>query len=166
MDVKRMPANHRFGERGGITISRRPNNCPSNENAPGPNNAIPTAVITKSSATSETPSDASGGAGIHERVIPNVHPPTNTLARGVMKPIIKPAPPSSKITATAHTAAVRSTLPASSSAPTATATPPNAARRSSNPIPGLPLGNVENSLCSGTLPLAHSTNARHRRLSV
>jgi hypothetical protein len=34
-------------------------------------------------------------------------------------------------------------------------------RNRSNPTPGLPLGKVENSLCSGALPLAHATkNAR------
>jgi hypothetical protein len=56
---------------------------------------------------------------------------------------------------------VRATAPDNSRAPSVTVMPPSAARRRSNPMPGRPLGKVENSLCSGSLPLAHGTNARH-----
>ena len=154
-----------LGKRGGITISRRPNKFPSIENAPGPKRAIPIAVMTMSKAMSEVPNDARGGAGIHEKTIPTTQNPTSKLANGVRNPMIMPAPLTRNVSPTAHTSRVRSIRPDRSDAPSATAMPPSAARIRSSPMPGWPPGKVENSLCSGILPLAHTKTARRCNLS-
>jgi len=149
------------GERGGITISRRPNKRPSTENAPGPSKAMPMAVTNINAATKRTPNDARGGAGIQERVMAKTHKATTKLASGVMNPTIKPSPLRSSIAETLHTRTEWWLKPERYKPPRRTAIPPRAARNSSRPIPGRPLGNVENSLCSGTLPRAQTTTARH-----
>jgi hypothetical protein len=157
---------HRSGERGGITISRRPNKCPSTENAPGPSKAIPTATIAISKATNTAPRDTSGGAGTQGSVVLKMHRARRALASGVINPAIKPAPLTSNMAAMIQTTTGRSLRPDRYKTPNTTATAPKAARKRSRPIPGRPLGKVENSLCSETLPLAHSTTARHCGLSL
>lgn len=146
---------HRSSENGGITISRRPNKCPSRENAPGPSKAIANAMIASGTATIKV----RGGEGIQENNIPNTHKPTTELTTGVMNPIIKPTPLASIIDAAIHTIGVRPVEDVSCKAASSKAMPPRATRSSSSPMPGPPLGKVENSLCSGILPLAHTTGA-------
>ena len=148
-----------------MTISRRPNKFPSMENAPGPKRAMPIAVVTMSKAMSVVPKDARGGAGIHDKIIPTAPSPTSKLANGVMNPMIMPAPLTRNVSPAAHTGRVRSIRPDRSDAPSATAMPPSAARIRSSPMPGWPPGKVENSLCSGILPLAHTKKARRCNLS-
>lgn len=126
------------------------------ENAPGPKRAMPVAVMTMSKAMSVVPKDARGGAGINEKIIPTTHNPTSKLANGVMNPMIMPAPLTRNVSPTAHTSRVRSIRPDRSAAPSAMAMPPSAARIRSSPMPGWPPGKVENSLCSGILPVAHT----------
>jgi len=145
-----------------MTISRRPNKCPSTENAPGPSNAIADAVMTMSTATIVV----RGGAGIQVNMIPKTHKPTSELASGVMNPMIKPAPPANNIDVAIHTIGDRPIEAVSSRVPSSKAVPPSAARSRNNPMPGLPLGKVENSLCSGILPLAHTTDARQSNLTT
>jgi hypothetical protein len=130
-----------------MTISRRPNKYPSRENAPGPSKTIPTAVSAITKAASLAPSKANGGAGNQENVIPKTHSPTIKLANGVINPITKATPPPTKVKATVHTARVRSIRPDRYRAPKVVAIPPTAARSSNSPMPGLPPGKVENSLC-------------------
>lgn len=153
------------GERGGITISRRPNKCPSTENAPGPNKAIPMAVTTISRVTSVRPSEASGGPGIQAKAIQRTERPASKLASGVKKPRIKPAPLRRNRPETTQTSGVRSANPANSRAPSDTAMPPRAVRKRSSATPGLPLGKVENSRCSGSLRSRTQTNARNSKVS-
>jgi hypothetical protein len=113
------------------------------------------------------PSESNEGPGTHERVIPRTQSPANKLASGVRNPTIKPAPLASNRDATAHTSGVRPVRTANSTAPNATALPPSAIRNRSSPMPGRPLGKVENSRCSGPLPLAHTAKTHDEsRLSV
>jgi hypothetical protein len=149
---------HCSSECGGITISRRPNKCPSTENAPGPSNPIANAMITIGTAAI----GVRGGAGIQDNNIPKTHKPTTELATGVMNPMIKPTPLASNIDEAIHTTGVRPVEAVSSGVPSSNAIPPRAARSRSNPTPGPPLGKVENSLCSGNLPLAHTTGSLTR----
>lgn len=151
------------GERGGITISRRPNKCPSIENAPGPNKAIPMAVMTISRVTSVTPSEASGGPGIRAKAIQRTQRPAIKLASGVKKPRIKPAPLSRNRPETTHTSGVRSANLTNSRAPSDTAMPPRAVRKRSSATPGLPLGKVENNRCSGASVRAHKQSHDTRK---
>jgi len=122
---------------------------------------MPMAVTNINAATKRTPNDARGGAGIQERVMAKTHKATTKLASGVMNPTIKPSPLRSSIAETLHTRTEWWLKPERYKPPRRTAIPPRAARNSSRPIPGRPLGNVENSLCSGTLPRAQTTTARH-----
>jgi hypothetical protein len=134
-----------------MTISRRPKRWPSTENAPGPNRAIATAVISRKRAARGRVIEATAGAGSQEREIPRMQRPMSRLANGVIKPTIKESPARRSATATSQTKGVRAARPDRSNAPNDTAMPPSATRKRSNPRPGRPLGNVENNLCSASL---------------
>lgn len=77
---------------GGITISRRPNKRPSQENAPGPSKANAAAVIIIPNATCLASCKPEEGAGNHERTIPRKHSPTKSAAYGVTNPATRAAP--------------------------------------------------------------------------
>jgi hypothetical protein len=143
-------------DEGGITISRRPNKRPSRENAPGPSNAIATAVTIIPKDTSLASCKPQEGAGSHEKAIPRKHSPTKSPAYGVRNPIAKAAPPAVKIKPITHLSKEVLDGPERYRIPAAVAAKPTAARKSNKPIPGLPPGNVEYNLCSAYLPCAPS----------
>jgi len=149
----RAGSHHESGEDlGGITISRRPNKRPSIEKAPGPSKPIPAAITTTSRTSSRAAKIASGGVGNQENAIPNTQSPMPRLANGVRNPITKATPPMINTEAMTHTAVACSIVLERDRAPKVTASPPSAARTRSSPIPGLPPGKVENSLCRGKPP--------------
>jgi len=112
------------------------------------------AVANVSSVNNVTPIDPTGGPGTHESAMVNTQKPDNMLANGVTKPAIRPTPPRDNRLPTIHTTGVCWLRLANSSVPSAMAMQPSAVRIRSNPMPGLPLGKAENSLCSANLLLA------------
>ncbi len=142
-----------------MTISRRPNNRPSREKAPGPSKAIATAVIIIPKETSLASCKSHEGGGSNEKAIPRKHSPTKSPAYGVRNPIAKAAPPIVKAKPTTNLPRELSDQPERYRIPTAAAAKPTATRKSNNPMPGLPPGNVEYNLCSAYLPCAPSENA-------
>ena len=150
-------------EEGGITISRRPNKRPSRENAPGPSNAITTAVMIIPKATSLASCKPQEGAGNHEKAIPRKNIPTKRPTHGVRIPIAKAAPLVVKIRPITHLSKEVLDGPQRYKTPTAVAASPTAARNSNNPRPGLPPGNVEYNLCSAYLPCASSETHYHSK---
>jgi hypothetical protein len=79
-------------EEGGITISRRPNNRPSREKAPGPSNVSAAAVTIIPQATSLASCKPQEGAGNQERAIPRKHNPIKSPANGVKNPAARARP--------------------------------------------------------------------------
>ena len=137
---------------GGIKISRRPNSRASNENTPGPSKAI-AMDITISSKDAAFPTNGRFAAiGSQENAFARVTIVIRTLATGVRNPIKRSAP---------HTAsAMQATRPPvrlpsfeRQIKPCAEAMAPTTTRINSSAVPGLPPGNVENSLCSDVLPI-------------
>lgn len=100
------------------------------------------------------------GAGNQEKAIPNTQSPIPRLAKGVRNPITKAVPPRIKTAAMTHPAAACPIRLETNRVPKVRAMPPSDTRRRNSPIPGLPAGNVENSLCSGNL--RHAYNKRNR----
>ena len=154
----RITGGHDSGGRdeGGITISRRPNSRPSRENAPGPSNAIATAVTIIPKAASLASCKPHEGGGNHEKAIPRKHSPTKSPTYGVRNPIARAAPAVVKVKPITHLSKEVSDEPERYRIPTAAAAKPTARRKTNKPIPGLPPGNVEYSLCSAYLPCAPS----------
>jgi hypothetical protein len=136
---------------GGITISRRPNNRPSSEKAPGPSNAIATAVMIIPNATSLASCKPQEGSGNHEKAIPRKHIPTTSPTYGVRNPIPRAAPQIVSVKPANHLSKEGLDVPERYRTPTAVAASPTATRNSSKPMPGLPPGNVEYNLCSADL---------------
>jgi len=160
----RAGSGYESGDLGGITISRRPNKRPSIEKAPGPSKPIPAAVTTTSRTSSGAANIANGGPGNQENAIPNKHSPMPRLAKGVRNPITKATPPMINTEPMTHTAAACSILLERYRAPKVIASPPSAARTRSSPIPGLPPGKVENSLCRGKPPPCAKRNSLRTKL--
>jgi hypothetical protein len=136
---------------GGIKISRRPNNRPSREKAPGPSNAIATAVIIIPKAASLASCKPHEGAESHEKAIPRKHAPTKSPAYGVRNPIARAAPQIVNVKPANHLSKEGLDVPERYRIPTAVAASPTAARNSNKPMPGLPPGNVEYNLCRAYL---------------
>jgi hypothetical protein len=134
-----------------MTISRRPNKRPSREKAPGPSNAIATAVMIIPKATSLASCKPQEGGGNHEKAIPRKHIPTRSPAYGVRNPIARAAPPIVKVKPASHLSNEGLDVPERYKTPTAVAASPTAARNNNKPMPGLPPGNVEYNLCSAYL---------------
>ena len=139
-------------EDGGITISRRPNRRPSSEKAPGPSNASATAVIVIANATSLASCKAQEGAGNQENAIPRKQIPTSNPAIGVRNPAARAVPLMIKTSPRNHFSENDVNGPERQEIPPAAAKRPTAVRKSRRPMPGLPPGNVEYSLCSANLP--------------
>ena len=139
------------GDERGITISRRPNMRPSRENAPGPSNAIATAVIIIPKDTSLASCKPQKGAGNHEKAIPRKHSPTKRPAYGVRNPIARATPATVRTKPITPFSKEVSGGPERYRTPAEAAAKPTAARKSNKPIPGLPPGNVEYNLCSAYL---------------
>lgn len=100
---------------------------------------------------SRAPMGINDGAGNKENAIPNTQSPIPRLAKGVRNPITKAMPPKINTEAKTHTAAACPIRLETNRVPKVSAMPPSETRRRSSPIPGLPAGNVENSLCSRNL---------------
>ena len=79
-------------DEGGITISRRPNNRPSREKAPGPSNASAIAVMIIPKATIRASCMPQDEVGNDEREMPRKHRPTRSPANGVKNPAARDAP--------------------------------------------------------------------------
>ena len=142
-----------LGDRGawGIMISRRPNKQQSTERAPGPSNATAAALMTTRSAGKGALNRFSTGGESHERATPMVASATSAPARGVKNPMNSDIPlavisaPASQVSNVELALLVRYTPPC------ITAVIPTAARNSSKPTPGYPLGNAEYNRCRSCL---------------
>ena len=75
-----------------MTISRRPNNRPSTEKAPGPSKAMAAAMMNTPTATSLASFKAKSGAGNHAIAIPKKQSPTSSPASGVKIPTARAVP--------------------------------------------------------------------------
>lgn len=96
--------NHDSGgrDKGGITISRRPNKQPSREKAPGPSKASAAAVMIMPKAANLASYKPQEGAGNQERAIPREHSPTKSPANGVKNPAAMAAPLVTKTKPSSH----------------------------------------------------------------
>jgi hypothetical protein len=154
---------------GGITISRRPNNRPSREKAPGPSKARATATTIIPKANSLPSCEPQEGAGNQEKANPRKHRPTKTPANGVNNPAAKAAPLAIKTKPNSHLPGVGLDGPERYRMASAAAVRPTATRNNNRPTPGLPSGNVEYSLCSANLPGAPTelhVNSRYGEIRV
>ena len=133
-------------------MSRRPNKRPSQEKAPGPSNASATAEMTIPNATSLTSCTNRADAGNHERAIPRKQIPISSPAIGVRNPAVNNTPPMIRTTPSIRSSEEEPDGPEKYNTPAAAAARPTATRNSNSPMPGLPPGKVEYSLCSANLP--------------
>ena len=130
----------------GMTISRLPKRRESTEKAPGPSNARDIAITTIRPAV--IPERLASGNANEAKATVKQDAAAMLLATGVRNPKRRhtPLPKATKLVASAGVATPPSF--AKSDIASMINTSPTAARRISNPAPGPPLGNVENSLCS------------------
>jgi hypothetical protein len=167
MDAKAPRAGHHdSGGRmeGGITISRRPNNRPSKENAPGPSRLIAMAQTIIAPATVLVSCRLHPGAGNQEAAMPAKQTATKTAAAGVRSPTASATPLTSRTPPSNQLSARATDTIANVKTPAAAAVKPRAVRSSKSPKPGRPPGKVENSLCSAYLPGALIINPLHLRV--
>jgi hypothetical protein len=128
-------------------ISRRPNKRRSTETDPGPRKANAAAMATTRTAGSGALNRFGVGGGNHKRAMPIVVSAIRALATGVRNPINSKTPLPTVDKPTIHISGVELRRSVRYPAPWITAVVPIAVRSSSNPTPGHPPGNVENSRC-------------------
>jgi len=134
-----------------MKISWRPNSRASTENTPGPSKASATAMTTISKEATLPSNGPRATIGSQESARARMPRVIKMLTTGVRNPIKRQAPHPARARQTA-TSTIRSPALERHHKPCAEAMAPTTTRIRSSADPGLPPGNVENSLCSVILP--------------
>jgi hypothetical protein len=104
------------------------------------------------------------GAGNHERAIPRKQIPISSPAIGARNPALSNVPLMVKSRPSIHFPEEDPDGPEKYNTPPVAAARPTATRNSNSPMPGLPPGKVEYSLCSANLPDASSETWDNKKI--